>query len=144
MISKHDKAREQLDRLGSTLARDVDELSDEALFREAEEGFGDPTKAGAETRRLIDATIATYGKRRLAAARQGHDATGAGRGHSKVVALAPRKKRALIERFAGDNRALREKLTMAARREEDHSVDIDSFLEDLVELGVIDEEGNVL
>ncbi len=143
MTSKHDQTREQLGRLGWALSRDVDELSEEALFREAEERFGDPAKAITETRSLINAAVAAHGKRRLAAARQGYAAL-AGKARSKVVALPLDKKRELIERFARDDRALREKLTMAARNEEDQGADIDSFLEDLVELGVVDEEGNVL
>ncbi len=59
-----------------------------------------------------------------------------------MVELALEKKRALIDKFAGNDNQLRERLTMAARNEEDSEADIDSFLEDLVELGIIDDEGN--
>ena len=142
MTNNRDEARRQLDRVADALARDVDQLNDDELLREAAESYGDPEKAAAETRGLIEAAIAAHGKRRLAAARQAYEAH-AGKVRSKVVELPLERKRALIDRFASNDNQLREKLTMAARNEEDSEADIDSFLEDLVELGVIDEEGNV-
>ena len=60
-----------------------------------------------------------------------------------VFELPTERKRELVERFVSSDNQLREKLTMAARNQENLEDDIDSFLEDLIELGVIDDEGNV-
>ncbi len=142
MTNNSDEARRQLDRLADALARDVDRLTDDELLQEAAESYGDPEKAAAEIRGVIEAAIAAHGKRRLMAARHAYEAH-TGKVRSKVVELSLEKKRALIDKFAGNDNQLRERLTMAARNEEDSEADIDSFLEDLIELGVIDNEGNV-
>lgn len=142
MTNDRDVARQKLDRLGDTLARDVDRLSDDELFREAAEAYGESEKAIAATRGIIEAAIAAHGKRRLAAAREAYVAHSE-RHRSRVVDLPLDRKRALINQFASKDSDLQGKLTMAARNEEDQEADIDSFLEDLVELGVIDNEGNV-
>lgn len=142
MTNGRDDARRQLHRLADALARDVDRLTDDELIWEAAESYGDPEKAAAEIRGSIEAAITAHGKRRLAAARQAYKAhTNTVR--SKVFELPLERKRALIDRFASNDNQLRERLTMAARNEENLEDDIDSFLEDLVELGVIDDEGNV-
>lgn len=142
MNNTRDVARRQLERLADTLARDVDRLTDEELLREAAEDYGDPEKATLATKNLIQEAISEHGKRRLAAARKAYQAQSA-RGGSKVFELPTERKRELVERFASNDNQLRERLTMAARNQEDLEADIDSFLEDLIELGVIDDEGNV-
>ena len=143
MSGDRNKTGEKLERISLALARDVDELSEQALFEEAEECYGDTNKAIAAARSIIDSALAQHGKQRLTAARKGY-AEFARKPGSTVAELPPRKKRALVERVTRDDPALREKLTMAARNEDDHAADIDSFLEDLVELGVVDEHGNLL
>ena len=130
MTNNRDEARRQLDRLADTLARDVDRMTDDELLQEA-----------AETRGVIEATITRHGKRRLTTARHAYEVY-ISKVRSKVVELPLEKKRALIDKFARKDNQLRERLTMAARNEEDSEADIDSFLEDLVELGIIDDEGN--
>ena len=142
MTNNRDAARRQLDRLADALARDVDQLSDEELLREAQEDYGDADKAALATKNIIREAIAAYGKRRLAAARKAYEAKTA-KGTAKVFELPAEWKRELVERFASNDNQLREKLTMAARNQENLEDDIDSFLEDLIELGVIDDEGNV-
>lgn len=141
MTNNRDEARRQLDRLADTLARDVDRMTDDELLQEAAESYGDPEQAAAETRGVIEATITRHGKRRLTTARHAYEVY-ISKVRSKVVELPLEKKRALIDKFARKDNQLRERLTMAARNEEDSEADIDSFLEDLVELGIIDDEGN--
>lgn len=142
MSNNRDEARRQLERLADALARDVDQLTDEELLREAQEDYGDSDKAALATKNIIREAIAAQGKRRLAAARRAYEAQNA-KGVAKVFALSTERKRELVERFASNDNQLREKLTMAARNQENLEDDIDSFLEDLIELGVIDDEGNV-
>ena len=142
MNNNRDEARRQLERLADALARDVDQLTDEELLREAKEDYGDPDKAIFATKNIIQQAISAHGKRRLAAARRAYEAQNAIVG-AKVFELSTERKRELVERFASNDNKLRERLTMAARNQESLEDDIDSFLEDLIELGVIDDEGNV-
>lgn len=142
MSNNRDEARRQLERLADALARDVNQLTDEELLREAKEDFGDAEKAALATKNTIREAIAAYGKRRLAVARRAYESQTT-RGTAKVFELSTERKRELVERFASNDNQLREKLTMAARNQENLEDDIDSFLEDLIELGVIDDEGNV-
>lgn len=143
MTKDRQNACRQLNQLADALAHDLDQLPDDALLREAADHDADPSRVVSETRELIEAAITAHRKRRLMTARHGYEAE-TGKARLNVVLLAPERKQALINRFAGDDHQLREKLTMAARNEDYAEVDIDSFLEDLVELGVIDDEGNVL
>ncbi len=142
MSNNRDQARRQLDRLADALARDVDRLTDDELLEEAAESYGAAETAVSETRDLVEAAITAHAKNRFAAARQAYEAhTSTSR--PKVLELPWERKRALIDKFASNDNALKEKLTMAAHNEEEFEADIDSFLEDLVELGVIDDEGNI-
>ena len=141
MHNNRDEARRQLERLADALARDVDQLTDEELLREAKEDYGDPDEAIFATKNIIQQAISAHGKRRLTAARRAYEAQSAKVG-AKVFELSTERKRELVERFASNGNKLRERLTMAARNQESLEDDI-SFLEDLIELGVIDDEGNV-
>ena len=142
MSNNRDEARRHIERLADALAREIDQLTDEELLREVKEEYGDPEKAALATKNLIQEAVTAHGKRRLAAARTAYEAQRGG-GGSKVLELSAERKRELIDRFASNDNQLREKLTVAARKQEDLEADIDSFLEDLIELGVIDGEGNV-
>ncbi len=139
-MSRSSDARVKLDRLGEALAKDLDRLSDNELSEEIA-ADDDVEKTVARMRNLIESAIAESGRRRLARARQAYDAIGE-KQRSKVIQLPLNRKRALIAHFAHSAEALPERLTLAARNEDNSETDLDSLLEDLLELGVIDEEGN--
>ena len=143
MSNNREEARRQLDRLADALARDLDCIIDDELFEEAAELYGTAEAAISETRDLIESAITNHAKSRFTAARQAYEAS-TSVSRSKVLELPWDRKRALINKFSSTDNVLQEKLTMAARNEEEFEVDIDSFLEDLFDLGVIDNEGNVL
>lgn len=142
MNNNRDKARRQLERLADALARDIDQLTDEELRRETKEDYGNSDKAIFATKNVIQQAISAHGKRRLAAARRAYE-TQSAKVEAKLFELSTERKRELVERFASNDNKLRERLTMAARNQENLEDDIDSFLEDLIELDVIDDEGNV-
>ena len=142
MSNANDEARRQLERLGDTLAYDVGRLTDGEVLLEASEDYGDPEKATLEIRHLVQEAVSAFGKRRLAVAREAFQALNT-RGRLQLFELPTERKKELVEQFAGNDNQLREKLTMAARNQEDFEADLDSFLEDLVELGVIDDKGDV-
>lgn len=142
MRKKSEEAKLQLSRLSDALALDVDNLTDEELFEEFENMDCDPKTVMSDIQALIGRAVTDYRKQRLASARAGFDAHKS-RCRSTIVQLPVDVKKALVDRFAANNDQLQEKLTIAARNEDDIQADIDSFLEDLVELGVIDDEGNI-
>jgi hypothetical protein len=140
-MSKDSDARVKLDRLSEALAKDLDALSDGELMEEIAATDEERQKTVSHMRSLIEEAIATSGRRRLAQARQAYDAI-KGKARAKVTDLPLDQKKALVVHFAKDPQALPEKLTMAARNEANSEADLDSLLQDLLELGVIDDEGN--
>ena len=91
---------------------------------------------------MIADAIADAGRRKLAAARAGYEARRA-ISQCNVMQWPQERKRALIQQFAQKDNTLKQKLTLAARNGKDTEADVNSFIEDLIELGMIDEEGNM-
>ncbi len=141
MSKEQKKACEKLERLCNALADDIDTMTDEELLAELEEAGEDVDSIAARTGALIVNAVADAGSRKLAAARAGYEAHKAGR-QGNVLQWPMERKRALMQQFAQDDIALKQKLTLAARKGEDTEADVDSFIEDLIDLGVIDDEGN--
>jgi len=139
-MSKNSDARVKLDRLSEALAKDLDTLSDDELSEEIA-ADSDVEKTVNHMRQLVESAIAEAGRRRLANARQGYEAI-AEKQRSKVIQLPLNRKKELVAHFAHGANALPERLTLAARNEDNSEADLDSLLEDLLELGVIDDEGN--
>jgi hypothetical protein len=141
MSKEQNKACEKLERLCNALADDIDAMTDEELLAELAEAGEDVDSIAARTGALIVNAVADAGNRKLAAARAGYEAHKAGR-QGNVLQWPVERKRALMQQFAQDDNALKQKLTLAARKGEDTDADVDSFIEDLIDLGVIDDEGN--
>jgi len=134
---------EQLERLNDALIQDIADLSDEEVFAEAIERFGDPQQEIERLRGLIDGALLRASKTKL------HEAKSSLAAYNKtysnnVVALPMSKKRAVIERFTTQDPELQKKLTLAARKGEGINTenDIEGMFGDLIDLGLIDEEGN--
>jgi hypothetical protein len=140
-MSNGSDERAKLDRLGAALAKDIDALSDDELL--AEIGDDDDVKNRiADMRHLVQSAIAESGRRRLAKARQAYDATQKRSPRSNLIQLTLDRKKALVAHFAKDSQTLPEGFTLAARNEGNSEADLDSLLQDLLDLGVIDEDGN--
>ena len=142
MTKEQNKAREKLERLCNTLADDIDAMSDEELLAELKEAGEDADAIATRTGALVADAIVNSGRRKLAAARAGYKAQKAGQS-GNILQWPVERKRALIQRFAENDSALKQKLTLAARKGEDTEADMDSFIDDLIDLGIIDGEGNV-
>ena len=144
MNKNQNEAIEKLERLCNALADDIDAMSDEQLLAELREAGEDIDAIAKQTGELIADVIAKVGRHKMEAARAGYEAETHQPGHtSKVFHLPVSRKHELIQRFAQNDDALKQKLTIAARKEEDPEADMDSFIEDLINLGVIDDEGNI-
>ena len=133
---------EKLTRLCNALADDMDSISDEEMLAELEEAGEDGDAIAKHADQLITEAIAKVGRRKLESARAGYVARHIGH-HSNILQWPVERKRHLIQHFAQNDAALDRKLTLAARKGKNTETDIDSFIEDLIDLGVIDADGNV-
>jgi hypothetical protein len=113
------------------------EQSEESTLAEAAELYGDAIKAASDVRAKVQAAVLEAGRRRLAEARKAIDSERPAGG--KVLHWPVDRKRDLLARLRRADTGL----TMAARQGENESEnDLDSLIEDFVDLGVIDDEGN--
>ena len=135
---------EQLDLLADTLVQDILELSDEEVVVEAKDRFSDPKPEIDRLRSVIDSALLRASKTKLTEARISLAAYKKDSPSNNVVALSTAQKRTLIERFTAQDTELQQKLTLAARKGEGIQTenDIEGMFEDLIELGLIDKEGN--
>lgn len=139
MTKEQKTAHEKLERLSNALADQIDSLTDEEILAEAIEAGEDVDAIAARTKELIESVVKEVGRRRLSNARASYDAQKAIR-RSNVLAWPLEKKRALIKKFSKRAGAPEIKFTRAARKEEDSESDLNSYLEDLIELEIIDDE----
>lgn len=138
-----DPAHVQLQRLGTALAQDVDELTDEEVMEEARELYGDATAAAHQTKGVIQRAIEAHGQSRLQAARLGYRAAQGRQGTPKVLSWSAQQKAELLSSVLAGSSPLPSQFTLAARNENDLLADQDSVIEDLIDFGVIDEEGRI-
>lgn len=130
-------------RLADALVADLMSLTDEELLRETTEDGDDPEAVAAEVRIALQATVLHEGKARLARARGDLDAARTARAGSVLLSLPLPRKQQILGQFAANDGRLRERLTMAARKGEGASErEVDNILQDLRDLGAIDEDGN--
>lgn len=143
-MSYDNDASRQLGRIADKLADDLGKLSDAELLAETREIGLDPKALAVQAKAAIERAMLEHGKKRLAAARAAATAATATRTISNVTNLSLEKKRTILNQFAANDVGLREKLTLAARKGDAQSErDIDSFLQALFELGVIDDQGRM-
>ena len=140
MNKEKNEASEKLERLCNALADDIDAMSDEELLAELAEAGEDADAIVDRTRTLIADAVAEVGRRKLAAARSGYDAQTVHR--SNVLQWPAPRKSSLIQHFVQNNNEFERKWTLAAREGKDLEADMDSAVEDLIALGLIDDEGN--
>ncbi|WP_428678680.1 hypothetical protein [Sphingopyxis sp.] len=132
------------DPLFEELINDVTRLTDVEIFAEFEEEGANPAMVVADMRELIQLAILDDGKARLARAKAAVQQNRSRASHNRRVIGIPEKK-ALLERVAANDPKLKSRLTMAARNGEGITEEeMSSILEDLLELGAIDDTGNLI
>ena len=141
MNKEKNEAREKLERLCNALADDIDAMSDEELLVELDEAGEDADAIANRTHTLIADAITNVGRRKREAARSGYEATHTGH-RSNVLQWPAQRKSNLIQHFVQNNNEFERKWTLAARDGKDLEADMDSAVEDLIALGLIDDEGN--
>lgn len=139
MSSKEYKLDGKIDCLIEAQIIDLMEATDEEINSEIEQIYGTNEKALGVFDEMLEEAISKTGSLRLANAKK--EVQRFKEASSKIVDWPIANKQALLM-------SVREKhqdLTLAARFGEDETEnDINVELEDLIELGVIDEQGNLL
>lgn len=144
IVNGGDKADPTLHNLADELAADLMGLSDAELLAEVEAEGLDPAAEAARVRATIAAALVQSGKARLAEAKV---AVGQARvtTSTNIRPLRVQNRQAVLVGFANDDTKLKSRLTMAARNGEGITDgEMDSVLDDLRELGAIDDEGNLV
>ena len=143
VVNGGDKADPTLHSLADELVADLMQLTDAELLAEVEAEGLDPTVEAAQVRAKIAAAIIRSGQARLAEAKAGVSQARASPA-TNVRPLRIQNRDFVLGRFANDDTKLKSRLTMAARHGGDAMTDgeKDSVLDDLRELGAIDDEGN--
>lgn len=137
----NDKIRKKLPlSVANTLADDILNLSDEEILKEAQDEFDDVASEISSTRIAINSAILKSNKSRLSAAKEQLEQKRKATNQNNILTLTLNDKRALIHQAKESVHSL----TLAARNEEEMSdSDINGVLQDLIDLGVIDEDGNI-
>lgn len=142
MTGNKNEYEAMLIRLADALVDDMMELTDEEIMAEAAEEYGDPLRAADEAQGIIDRAFVLAGKERLRSANAGVRFKKAPK--LKVMSFAKQDKVAIIRKVIVEARRGKMCLTLAARKEEELAdANLDAKLEGLVELGVIDEGGEL-
>lgn len=145
-MTKKNTSLEQIKRLAHELSEDIVESSSKEILAEAQEQFEDEDTT-IEIKRLRDVinnALLQASKAKLAEAKKQvaiHKQEGT---ENKVIHLSILQKRSIIDRFISQDHDLQQKLTLAARKGEGIQTenDIEGMFEDMIELGVIDNQGN--
>jgi hypothetical protein len=121
------------------LVEDILESSDEEIIQEAQKEYGDATVHAHKTKKIIISAIIKSNKSRLVYAKQQIQKSHSDTLKGNVMSLSLVCKQQLIAQA----KKSRSNLTLAARNADAMTeCDIDSMLQDLLDLGVIDGEGN--
>lgn len=136
-----DKPRKKLPlTVADLFVEDILELSDEELMKEAQEEYDDIASEISKTRNIINSAVMQSRKSRLTTAKEQLEIKKNVTNKNNISTLNINDKRALINRAKESV----DSLTLAARNEDEMSeTDIDGVLQDLIELEVIDENGNI-
>lgn len=136
MTGKITAPHEGLDRLTDLMVEDILSTTDADMLSDLSE-----SKAAADqVRSIIGQAHNVIAKRRLKAAKAAV-ATSKHRQVGSISAIDPAAARQLLKRLASNDPDIRQKITLAARNEDDLSDrDVVGILDDLRELGVIPED----
>jgi hypothetical protein len=131
----------ELKRVEESFVEDVLARSDSEIMAEAAED-GNASTVLAQARDLVRRALEKSGKAKMMAARAAVNRT-ARKPAAAIIALPLSRKKEILRRSVEKSSALPQQITLAARNEDEMSEsDLDVILENLQDLGVIDEQGN--
>lgn len=134
---------EKLEKLTDALVENILELSDDDTLSEAKEDYIDPIAENNRIRGIIDSAILKASKHKFNKAKEELKNYKKHTIKNNVIPLSLNEKKAIVDSFINKDPELRQKLTLAARNGENIQTenDIQSMFEDLIELGLIDQNG---
>lgn len=122
------------------LIDDILDSSDDEILSEAREKYDDVDSEIARTRSIINAAVIKSRKSRLIIAKEQLEKNKTTKRENYVLSFSISDKRRLINQAKESV----DSLTLAARNEDEMSEqNVDGVLQDLIDLGVIDENGNI-
>lgn len=135
---------EQLEKLTDALVEDIIELNDKEILLEAEEQLNNLSQDNNHIRAVINSAVLRASKIKLLEAKKQVNEYKKIAKRNNVIAITNSQKKSVIENFTTQDPDLNQKLTLAARKGEGIQTenDIEGMFEDMLELGLIDEEGN--
>jgi hypothetical protein len=143
MTVKSDKAGRPIDRLADEFVEDILNMSEDEVLAEFREDGGDPERHAAEMRSMLENSLLAANKARMNAAKAGVvSSRRAAKGLSApVVDIADARARLRTVIARADSIP---GLTLAARKEDELSdSDVVGMLEELAELGLLDDDQDV-
>jgi len=143
MTNKKITSLEQLDRLADSLVTDIIELSDEEILDDANEQFNNTTAEVDRLKSVINNALLLAAKTKLTNAKNSVNAYKREAVKNNVIHLSTAENHTIIKNYTTRDPELQQKLTLAARKGEGIQTenDIEGMFEDMVELGLVDEEG---
>jgi hypothetical protein len=143
MTNKKLTSLEQLDKLADSLVTDIIELSDEEILDDANEQFNNPKTEVDRLKSIINHALLQSAKAKLIYAKNSVAAYKHEAEKSNVIHLSNAEMHTIIKNYTTKDPDLQQKLTLAARKGEGIQTenDIEGMFDDMVELGLIDEEG---
>lgn len=143
MTNKKLTSLEQLDRLADSLVFEIIELSDKEILDDAKEQFDSPIAEVDRLKNIINNALLQSAKTKLTNAKNSVNAYKSETIKNNVIHLSTADKHTIIKNYTTRDPDLQQKLTLAARKGEGIQTenDIDGMFEDMVELGLIDEDG---
>jgi len=132
--------KEKLDQLVNSTIDDIEEMSDNEILQLATDTFGGLEQVVLKFNSIVKKAEGTVRVSNFEDAKKKLEANQSHTHSAKIIHLPLDQKKNILEMVQ------RNKLitTLAARNATDYEADIDTMLEDLVDLGVIDENGNPL
>jgi hypothetical protein len=133
----------QFTSLLKLLDEDLNKLSNDDLLKDAAEEYGNVDAMIDQFNSIFNSAHNRVKATRLMQAKKGYEETlqaeARARSSNNVFSWPFEKKKNLLAEIHKRNSSL----TLAARNDGDSEADIDSILEDLIELSAIDEKGNI-
>lgn len=131
---------EKLNALTDSVAIDIMAMSDEEILDIATGVFGSKDEINKVFDNVVEKAIVDVGRKRFQAAKAKLDEENRHHKKSKINSLSLEQKQKVIEMIQRNS----DIPTLAARNASKIQDDLDSLLEDLVQVGIIDEDGNLL
>jgi hypothetical protein len=140
-VMNNEKTTRQLGRVADALVEGLMDLTDEDLLAEVREDGEDPESLARQAAEAISSATLRTGKTKMALAKAAYEAMNKQRS-ATVLKFSLIQKRQIINGFIANDYNITKKMTVAARNGDALSEhEIDSFINDLLELGAIDDEG---